>query len=144
MVNGTMKLNVLFQIGPPLGAYFASRPFSSSTLRQLELNIYAAPAALTLVLLLMETAFLSVFLPETKGTGALPELDDLNAAPSEKGQKRAIIVEPKERLRILRVLRVYHFLFLALFSGEGHSTSLMFVAQGSWVGIRRRIYSDIP
>ena len=82
----------------------------------MEFNIYATPAALTLVLLLIETAFLSAFLPETKGTGAIPHFDDLDATtPSEKG---AIVAEPKERLRTLRVLGVYHFLFLALFSGE--------------------------
>jgi hypothetical protein len=85
----------------------------------LEFNIYATPAALTLVLLLIETAFLGAFLPETKGTGAtLPDLDDLDAGPSEKSSESTFNTEPKERLRILRVLRVYHFLFLALFSGE--------------------------
>jgi len=74
---------------------------------------------LTLVLLLIETAFLSAFLPETKGTGAIPDLDDLDATTlSEKISKDAIVAEPKERLRTLRVLGVYHFLFLALFSGE--------------------------
>lgn len=104
------------QVGPPLGAYFASHPFSP-TFANIDFNIYAAPAALTLVLLLLETAFLGTFLPETKGKGALPDLDDLDVS-SEKAASRNVVADPKERLRVLGVLKMYHFFFLALFSGK--------------------------
>lgn len=103
------------QVGPPLGAYFASHPFSP-TFANIDFNIYAAPAALTLVLLLLETAFLGTFLPETKGKGALPDLDDLDVS-SEKATSGNVAADPKERLRVLGVLKLYHFFFLALFSG---------------------------
>jgi len=62
---------ICFCIGPPIGAYFASRPIPSSfTASGFELNVYAAPAFLTLVLLVLETIFLAVALPETRGKKA--------------------------------------------------------------------------
>lgn len=63
---------ICFCIGPPIGAYFASRPIPSSfTASGFELNVYAAPAFLTLVLLVLETIFLVVALPETRGKKAV-------------------------------------------------------------------------
>ncbi|TFY67804.1 hypothetical protein EVG20_g3809 [Dentipellis fragilis] len=67
---------ICFCIGPPIGAYFASRPVTAlGSSLGLELNVYAAPAILTLVLLVAETAFLAVALPETRGRAvkAAPE-----------------------------------------------------------------------
>ncbi|KAF5341920.1 hypothetical protein D9611_001891 [Ephemerocybe angulata] len=60
---------ICFCIGPPIGAYFASRPLPPSINSWgIELNIYAVPALITVVLLVLETIFLVVALPETKGT----------------------------------------------------------------------------
>ncbi|THH02755.1 hypothetical protein EW026_g164 [Hermanssonia centrifuga] len=62
---------ICFCIGPPIGAYFASRPLPTSfSASGFELNVYATPALLTLVLLLLETIFLAVALPETRGKRA--------------------------------------------------------------------------
>ncbi|KAF8318207.1 MFS DHA1 sub-family [Clavulina sp. PMI_390] len=116
-----IAFGLCFCVGPPLGAYFASHPFQPTFLNT-EFNIYAAPAALSLVLLFIETAFLAAFLPETKGKGALPDLDDLddaNTNATKKGDENTPVVKasPAERLKMLRKLGGYHFLFLALFSG---------------------------
>ena len=77
---------ICFCVGPPIGAYFASRPFPPNIIQGLELNIYATPAALTLVLLVLETIFLVVALPETRFSqkgGKSVELDlDDEAVPS--------------------------------------------------------------
>src|SRR6267154_5848833 len=60
---------ICFCIGPPIGAYFASRPvvLGQTKLGGTELNVYAAPAILTLILLVAETVFLAIALPETRG-----------------------------------------------------------------------------
>lgn len=109
-----------FQIGPPIGAYFASRPVELGSSLGIELNVYAAPAILTLVLLLAETAFLHIALPETRGKGPAVDLDDLeDTKPAANGHalktSRATTVE--KRLSLLKSLRKMHFLFLGLFSG---------------------------
>ncbi|KAH9953422.1 hypothetical protein BC827DRAFT_1273523 [Russula dissimulans] len=63
---------ICFCIGLPIGAYFASQPvqvgFQHTLLGTTELNIYATPAILTLVLLTVGTTFLAVALPETHGS----------------------------------------------------------------------------
>ena len=74
---------ICFCIGPPIGAYFASRPLPSSFRASgFELNVYAMPAFITLVLLVLETIFLVVALPETRGKRA--------QAPAEKAQANGI------------------------------------------------------
>ncbi|KAG5639265.1 hypothetical protein H0H81_004926 [Sphagnurus paluster] len=91
-----------------------------------ELNVYAAPAILTLVLLVAETIFLMVFLPETRGKG--PIVDQGKPQPnttSPKIPKATKNVTPKstrkfsieERISTLRSLGRLHFLFLGIFSG---------------------------
>ncbi|EIM88313.1 MFS DHA1 sub-family [Stereum hirsutum FP-91666 SS1] len=111
---------ICFCIGPPIGAYFASRPVELGSSLGIELNVYAAPAILTLVLLLAETAFLHIALPETRGKGPAVDLDDLeDTKPAANGHalktSRATTVE--KRLSLLKSLRKMHFLFLGLFSG---------------------------
>ncbi|CAA7259860.1 unnamed protein product [Cyclocybe aegerita] len=131
---------ICFCIGPPIGAYFASRPLPQSVNSWgPELNVYATPAILTLVLLLAETAFLVVALPETRGKGAnFVKQEDFklkerkNAHTNGNGThvngngkhttttsngppkpKRTV----ESRVSLLKTLRKLHFLFLALFSG---------------------------
>lgn len=119
---------ICFCIGPPIGAYFASRPLPASiSPLGLELNVYATPALLTLVLLLLETIFLVVALPETRGKRAESAQPQTNGSPSKKGSSKTTSEKtekppaPKysveERIRMLKVLRRTHFLFLGLFSG---------------------------
>jgi hypothetical protein len=124
---------ISFCIGPPIGAYFASRPVPlGQTVLDMELNIYAVPAMLTLILLVAETAFLAVALPETRGK-MLPvqspeESDEHSAADHDHGRIRkgtdvkSVAETPpirpaEQRIKALKSLRVLHFLFLGVFSG---------------------------
>ena len=90
----------------------------------LELNVYATPAILTLVLLLAETAFLIGFLPETRGKSVPASAEKQKAKPttaSGNGKHQGGPPKPKRtiesRIAILRTLRKLHFFFLVLFSG---------------------------
>ncbi|KAJ6485174.1 major facilitator superfamily domain-containing protein [Mycena vitilis] len=107
---------ICFCIGPPIGAYFASRPLPASmNTFGLDLNVYAVPAAITLVLLVMETLFLILALPETRGKRMKPptEKPTNGASPAKAGPKASV----EQRLKTLKTLRVLHFLFLGIFSG---------------------------
>ncbi|KAI0322481.1 major facilitator superfamily domain-containing protein [Amylostereum chailletii] len=108
---------ICFCIGPPIGAYFASRPVLLGSSLGIELNIYAAPAILTLVLLVAETLFLMLALPETRGKGpTLTKAEKLNGTSKTNGKvSRAGTVE--QRTSLLKALRRLHFLFLGIFSG---------------------------
>lgn len=122
---------ICFCIGPPIGAYFASKPIPSSiTASGFELNVYATPAIITLVLLVLETIFLIVALPETRGKrvqAAKPEKAQTNgngagAAKQTNGKANGHTAPVKkfsveQRLKTLGKLRNLHFLFLGLFSG---------------------------
>ncbi|THH32947.1 hypothetical protein EUX98_g1258 [Antrodiella citrinella] len=133
---------ICFIIGPPIGAYFASRPLPSSfTASGIELNVYAAPALLTLVLLLLETIFLVVALPETRGKRAVVTKEksangthtngtlnskangstngSANGNGKTNGTNGHLSKEEsiKKRIHMLSTLRRVHFLFLGLFSG---------------------------
>lgn len=109
---------ICFCIGPPIGAYFASRPVPSNSWGP-ELNIYAAPAILSLVLLVAETAFLMVALPETLGKGApVQDGEKTTRLSNGKDDSKPLNKYPFEmRIKILKDLRTLHFLFLVLFSG---------------------------
>ena len=129
---------ICFCIGPPIGAYFASQPVAplGQTLLGTQLNVYAAPAILTLVLLVAETAFLVVALPETRGKrlrvpssdksgdgrsadlGRKEEGSSDGHVKKDSSEARAAPVRPAEqRIKMLKFLRVLHFLFLSVFSG---------------------------
>jgi hypothetical protein len=79
----------------------------------LELNIYATPAILTLILLIIETVYLIVALPETRGLRLTPE--ECKIASKEPETSRYGCV--KERLRKLGAARRLHFMFMCAFSG---------------------------
>ncbi|KIJ70067.1 hypothetical protein HYDPIDRAFT_171977 [Hydnomerulius pinastri MD-312] len=109
---------ICFCIGPPIGAYFASQPVPASVdALGIELNIYAVPALITLVLLSAETLFLAATLPETRGTRpyATSNPTEKQARPSSKLELPGRTVQ--ERLNLLQALRRLHFLFLSIFSG---------------------------
>jgi MFS family permease len=118
---------ICFCIGPPVGAYFASRPVALGQYLGTELNVYAAPAILTLLLLVAETVFLAVALPETRGrkptVQSSKKTDDRSADSTSSGgqTKRDEGVPPirsaEQRLKTLKSLRMHHFLFLLVFSG---------------------------
>ncbi len=122
---------ICFCIGPPIGAYFASRPVAlGQYLLGTELNVYAAPAILTLLLLVAETAFLAVALPETRGkkpTVQSPKKTDerladfttngTNGGHTKKDKGATPVRSAEQRLKTLKSLRMLHFLFLGIFSG---------------------------
>jgi len=117
---------ICFIIGPPIGAYFASRPMPISLGDAMpELNIYATPAIITLVLLVAETAFLAFTLPETRGKApinsrkASPERTNGrsgNHTSSASSSAKAGADIPS-RLKMLSQLKKLHFAFLGIFSG---------------------------
>jgi len=110
---------ICFCIGPPIGAYFASRPAPPTFAgRELNLNIYATPAIITLILLTLECIFLIVALPETRGKRMKVEkqtqVDGKATGAAAPSTRKADV---PTRLAILRSLRQLHLLFLGLFSG---------------------------
>ncbi|CEL63751.1 Major facilitator superfamily domain-containing protein 10 OS=Homo sapiens GN=MFSD10 PE=2 SV=1 [Rhizoctonia solani AG-1 IB] len=104
-----IAFSICFTIGPPIGAYFSIHPFPLSFTR--DMNIYATPAILTLVLLLIETAFLAAYLPETRGAALIEEEGD------ETVRDRYKKLPLGERRALLKRLGGLHFSFLSLFSG---------------------------
>lgn len=114
---------ICFCVGPPIGAYFASRPFPPNIIQGLELNIYATPAAITLALLILETIFLAIALPETRFSQKKDKSVELDLSdettPSPAGS-RSIQLRGKsveDRLQLLKFMSTLHFLFLGTFSG---------------------------
>ncbi|KXN86432.1 Major facilitator superfamily domain-containing protein 10 [Leucoagaricus sp. SymC.cos] len=109
---------ICFCIGPPIGAYFASKP-PPAAMRAwgIDLNIYAVPATLTLVLLVVETLFLIVALPETRNTGAKTKMEISFSESTKKTNGSSPQRDVATRIRLLKSLRRFHFLFLAIFSG---------------------------
>lgn len=87
-------------------------PLSSTSTKEDTLNIYAAPAAISLVLLLAETSFLAVRLPETKGWQQDGEttINDTKSVGPPPGSV-------DERLTRLNAIGRLHGLFLLFFSG---------------------------
>lgn len=88
----------------------------------MELNVYAAPALLTLVLLAAETVFLVFFLPETRGKRLRAPPTKVAAAtstsaPSSTQEKVTKREHVDRRIALLKTLRRLHFLFLCVFSG---------------------------
>ena len=62
---------VAFTVGPSIGAFLASRVIGTGSRinvmgKDIELNGYAVPALATIVLLIVETSYLYLYLPETK------------------------------------------------------------------------------
>ncbi|PFH52815.1 hypothetical protein AMATHDRAFT_73941 [Amanita thiersii Skay4041] len=117
---------ICFCIGPPIGAYFASRPLPPSIRSQSrELNVYATPAFITFVLLTAETIFLMVALPETRGkvihsNSGDRKIDTPNGDADAKGKAPSIGSRKhnaQERIQRLATLRKLHFYFLCIFSG---------------------------
>ena len=102
---------------PSLGAYFASRPVPMmSAPRGREMwNIYAVPAAISIGLLLAETAYLAAVLPETRGWQRSSE-----EKPSTEGQSGSSVKTSESietRLARLSAIGQTHGLFLLFFSG---------------------------
>ncbi len=100
---------------PSLGAYFASRPLPlTSTVDEDKWNVYAAPAAIALVLLVAETVFLTFRLPETIGW---QKEDHSGDDIVKKEAKPAMRETADKRIARLSAIGQLHGLFLLFFSG---------------------------
>lgn len=131
---------VCFILGPPIGAYFSSNPMPLPFGTALpELNIYATPAILTLILLSAETAFLAIALPETRGKAPIKSRKGSPAKENginghgenghsvnghgnhsnhdSKSSKRNPQSDITRRLKALSSLKTVHCAFLGIFSG---------------------------
>ncbi|KAL8286129.1 hypothetical protein RQP46_004617 [Phenoliferia psychrophenolica] len=114
-----VAFSIAFTLGPSLGAYFASRTIGVGSVinvfgREIALNGYAVPAAGTLILLLIETAYLAACLPETRWYKEGKEdekVDGKKVTPT--GPPRTL----EERKTRLKELQSIHLWFLYFFSG---------------------------
>lgn len=105
--------SVAFTFGPMLGAYLSSVPTVAR-------NPFAAAAGVSLFLIVTETAYLYLYLPET-----LPSLTgrgDKKAAQDGAAAKKA---EQTKRTNSHLLLNATHFVFLLFFSGMESSLSFM-------------------
>ncbi|OCF75012.1 hypothetical protein I204_03860 [Kwoniella mangroviensis CBS 8886] len=112
-----IAFSICFTLGPSLGAYFASQPppLTPSSASGSGLNIYALPATISLVLLLVETLYLAVKLPETKGWKKSQDKSEEDEKKETKDSQTELTAE--ERLRKLSLVGRLHGLFLLFFSG---------------------------
>ena len=133
---------ICFCIGPPIGAYFSTRPLpDSANIFRTEVNIYAVPALLTLVLLSLETLFLIVALPETRGKGKITKTETKKSDEQAKPRiKRSI----PERIALLKSLRYVHFLFLGVFSGVEFTLTFLTFDCKFWISSKYDPNSTIP
>ncbi|CAJ0651037.1 10113_t:CDS:2 [Entrophospora sp. SA101] len=109
---------ISFTLGPAIGAYFASIDLTHSfpTLVDWGLNPYSTPAFVALLLLIIETLYLYLLLPETANIKPNKKKDikkEINNLTSKDDQK--ILVSKK--LENLKILNWIHFLYLFSFSG---------------------------
>ncbi|TPX32025.1 hypothetical protein SeMB42_g07656 [Synchytrium endobioticum] len=99
-----------FTIGPPLGAYFASINLANILpvlARIIPLSEYASPAVFALVLIVIETIYMYIALPETLEYGRTRQRTTSNPSPS------ASLHLPAS----MDTLSMIHFAYLLLFSG---------------------------
>ncbi|KPV73302.1 uncharacterized protein RHOBADRAFT_55064 [Rhodotorula graminis WP1] len=131
--------SLAFTAGPSIGAYLSQRAFGPGSViavprilglggGEVQLNAYAVPAAMTVVLLAFETAYLWARLPETRGwTTAATARDDkadstsssISPAPPKPSSPAPSfaprpLADPAARLAHLSTT---HLLFLFCFSG---------------------------
>ena len=113
---------ISFTLGPSIGAYFASKDLfrlahspavNVPLVGSVTLNSFAVPASITLALLAVETLYLAVCLPETKGWPR-----DVSSKEAEKTRDQGARKTVQERRETLRRLEWVHFGFLFFFSGE--------------------------
>lgn len=118
-----VAFSLAFTLGPSLGAYFASRTIGVGSMLEvggykIQLNGYAVPAAVTLLLLTIETGFLAFYLPETRWW------KEGEAVEEEEKDIKDLVVRTKEQREVrLSELQTLHLGFLFFFSGQSLSIS---------------------
>lgn len=103
----------------------------------IELNIYAVPAAISLLLLIIETVFLLVALPETLNLRPNYQANRIPTKGNKHPAKDLRRTGQQRRLSLLNTLRRLHFLFLSVFSGIEFTLTFLTFDCGSLCHARR-------
>ncbi|WAR56701.1 hypothetical protein PtB15_7B551 [Puccinia triticina] len=113
-----IAFSLCFTFGPMLGAWFAMRspPLQASNLLGIGLNVYAVPALISLLLLVFETIYLAIALPETKGLHSPSQLGT-ESKSSNNNQRSGPFSSIEQRQKRLGILARVHTTFLFFFSG---------------------------
>ncbi|KAJ3412778.1 hypothetical protein HDV05_000245 [Chytridiales sp. JEL 0842] len=115
-----------FTVGPPLGAYFASLDLLEifPVLRNYSINSYSSPALFAFVLIMIETVYMYIALPETTKYKKQKQAEAAAASaaaklttPSKPDSKTKDVSKLQNSKRLLNLLSLIHFLFLFFFSG---------------------------
>lgn len=111
-----IAFSVGFTVGPPLGAYFASINLKEY-FPNLPINAYSSPALFALVLIVVETIYMLIALPETLNKrGVSSSEDDLTTPDRASLEQDKLLNSSRARLS-LTLLSWIHFLYLFVFSG---------------------------
>ncbi|KAJ3389271.1 hypothetical protein HDU84_008909 [Entophlyctis sp. JEL0112] len=107
-----------FTVGPPIGAYFASFDLLDKfpVLRAYGINSFSSPAIFALILIVVETAYMAAFLPETLNFKK-ESSSTAGKAPAAKKSSSAAKASERTAESTLNLLSLVHFLFLFCFSG---------------------------
>ncbi|KAJ3208565.1 hypothetical protein HDU82_002260, partial [Entophlyctis luteolus] len=107
-----------FTVGPPIGAYFASFDLLDKfpVLRAYGINSFSSPAIFALILIVVETAYMAAFLPETLNFKK-ESSSTAGKAPEAKKSSSAAKASERTAESTLNLLSLVHFLFLFCFSG---------------------------
>ncbi|GHJ86419.1 hypothetical protein NliqN6_2821 [Naganishia liquefaciens] len=110
-----LAFSICFTFGPSLGAYFASQPLplSSRVASDTKWNVYAFPAAISVGLLVLETVYLIINLPETKDYKKSRQAVVKDEARHSETVKESFEIR---RNRLKKLGRLHGF-FLLFFSG---------------------------
>jgi predicted MFS family arabinose efflux permease len=114
--------SVAFTVGPALGAWLAG---VTSVVR----NPFATAAGVSLALIVAETVYLYIYLPETLPVAERSRPKEKSGARANGQAKSATTVEKKEevakRTNPFWLLHLTHFLFVLVFSGMEFSLPFM-------------------
>lgn len=98
-----------FSIGPPLGAYLAGFDMRL-LLPKWPVNAFSAPALFAFILIIVETVYMVLYLPETRPQSTPP-------VAQSQSDKRTANIASIESKNVLARLGLVHFIFLFVFSG---------------------------
>lgn len=108
---------VAFTFGPPIGAFLSqySETWKHWQPSSARLTEYSLPAFVTLVLLLVETAYIYAFLPETKGwrisQAQEKNRDSKGKVDGAKAERGTLLQRRMRLLRLERLLLIFSFIF---------------------------------
>ncbi|KAJ1752752.1 hypothetical protein LPJ79_001008 [Coemansia sp. RSA 1821] len=119
-----------FTVGPSIGAYFSQLPLESTQSRNIFTYApFAAAALFSLVLLLVETLFLFVRLPETlnykRNSSETPAGGDSGTEDAATGSRDSAQPNAQSSKQLQRRLNLLHFTYLFFFSGMEYTLTFL-------------------